>query len=424
MYLFLLSVGCALLVSFFCSVMEAVLLSLTPSQIGEVSLQRPRIGATWQRFKANIERPIAAILILNTAAHTIGASVAGARFNELVGPEWIMGFSLVFTYLMLQFTEILPKTIGVHYNRDIAVWIARPLSILTRVMSPVASLVHWVNRPFEGLPARVEQPHAVEEITALAGLARLANQISRHQERMIYGATRLSRMQVRDVMIPVEHLAFLSTSMSIGQALIAAHLEAHTRFPVCEEGDLDRVVGYVNFKELVYFMRTNPNAPNLRGIIRPLYYASPDQSAADLVRVFVDQHIHMAIVRDRSGATLGLVTLEDLVEELVGEIEDEFDRLPRMSHSLSGGTWMMGGGMTIGVLNATTGAKLADEHETISSWIVRRLGRLPKAGESFGEGPLTITVRRVRRGKVFEIMVVAPQSAAQPGAGRSEPPPP
>jgi putative hemolysin len=417
MALFVASVAFALLVSFCCSLLEAVLLSLTPSQIGEITLRRPRAGAMWQDFKANIDRPIAAILIFNTGAHTVGATVAGAQFNALFGAEWIVLFSLGFTYLMLQFSEILPKTFGVRYNRDIAVWLAQPLATLTSVMRPVVSLVHWVNKPFEGRRAGSGQPHAVEEITALAGLARISNQISGHQERIIHGATRLSRMKARDVMIPAEHLAFLSTSMSIGQALIAAHLEAHTRFPVCDEGRLDHVVGYVNFKELVYFMRTNPNAPNLRGIIRPLYYASPDESSADLLRVFVDQHIHMAIVRDAGSATLGLVTLEDLVEELVGEIEDEFDRLPRMSHSLSGGTWMMGGGVTVEAFNATTGANIPDERETISSWIIRRLGRLPKAGEVVEIGQTAVTVRRVRRGKVFEVMVVGPRAAGSANAG-------
>ncbi len=103
MWLFLLSVSAALLISGLCSLMEAVLLSLRPSQIAEISAQSPQTGAVWQSFKAEIERPIAAILVLNTAAHTIGASVAGAEFDALFGHEWIWVFSLVFTFLMLQF---------------------------------------------------------------------------------------------------------------------------------------------------------------------------------------------------------------------------------------------------------------------------------------------------------------------------------
>ena len=162
MVLFLVSVGIALFVSACCSLMEAVLLSLTPSQIGEIALRRPRLGTLWQQFKTQIERPIAAILILNTAAHTIGAAVAGARFHDLFGDEWIVLFSLAFTFAMLQFTEILPKTIGVRYGRDVAVWIAQPLALLTALMRPVVNLVHWLNKPLEGRRARAEQPHAAE----------------------------------------------------------------------------------------------------------------------------------------------------------------------------------------------------------------------------------------------------------------------
>lgn len=410
MMLFVVSVAGALLISAFCSLMEGVLLSITPSQIGEMSSRHPRSGAIWQHFKTNIERPIAAILILNTAAHTIGASVAGAQFGNLYGDEWIMAFSLGFTFLMLQYTEILPKTLGVRYNRQVALRITRPLALLTSVMRPIVAFVHWLNTPFEGRRSRPSQPYAVEEITVLAGLARLSKQISRHQERIIQGATRLSRVKAGDVMIPVEYIAFISNSMSIYDALVAAHLDAHTRFPVCEDGDVNRVVGYINFKELVYFMRTNPNDANLRGIIRPIHSATPEQPAAGLLSTFVDQHIHMSVVIDPQGRTLGLVTLEDLLEELVGEIEDEFDRAPRMVHSLSGGTWMMGGGVTIAELNAKVGTNIANGSETVSAWIINRVHRLPKPGEVIQEGQASITIRRVRRGKVFEVMVTSRQA--------------
>ena len=108
--------------------MEAALLSLTPSQVANMATRHPSVGAVWRGFKNNIERPIAAILILNTAAHTIGASVAGSEFDDLFGDRWIWLFSLLFTFAMLQYTEILPKTLGVHFNETLALWIARPLS--------------------------------------------------------------------------------------------------------------------------------------------------------------------------------------------------------------------------------------------------------------------------------------------------------
>jgi putative hemolysin len=185
MTLFVLSVSMALLISAVCSLMEATLLSLTPSQVADLAHRQPGIGKIWHRFKANIQPPIAAILLLNTAAHTIGASVAGSQFDKLYGDEWILAFSLVFTFVMLQFTEILPKTMGVRYNREVASFIARPLSAVVAGLTPLIRLIHWINRPFEGRKAKTEPQATIEEITALAGLARLSNQITSYQERII-----------------------------------------------------------------------------------------------------------------------------------------------------------------------------------------------------------------------------------------------
>ena len=166
MTLFLTSVFVALLVSALCSVLEATVLSLTPSQVAQLSSRHRRAGAIWQQFKARIDRPIAVILIVNTAAHTIGATVAGAQFELLFGDEGLLWFSLLFTYLMLQFTEILPKTLGVHYNSRLAPLIAVPLAVLIRVLAPVVYLIHFINRPFERKRDQ-SQPAPLEEITAL-----------------------------------------------------------------------------------------------------------------------------------------------------------------------------------------------------------------------------------------------------------------
>ena len=358
MTIFVASVVVALSISFCCSLMEAALLSLTPSQLANLSARHPGIGAIWRGFKTNIERPIAVILILNTAAHTIGASVAGAEFDELFGDRWIWLFSLLFTFAMLQYTEILPKTLGVYFNQTIAMWIARPLSLAIRVFTPLIHILHLLNRPFEGRRTEKRAPATLEEITSLAAMARLSKHIGAHQERIISRAAKLSQTSARQIMIPIEQVSMLSTAQTLPQALVAAHIDAHTRFPVCQDGDPNRVIGYVNFKEMIYFMTTNPSDPSLKGIVRPVHFVEPDSSASDLLQAFIDQHEHIAIVRDTEGHCLGLITLEDLMEELVGELQDEFDRLPRHVHSLSSGTWMFGGGVAMSEVAAKLGGGL------------------------------------------------------------------
>ncbi len=405
MVLFLISVSLALVISAICSLMEATLLSLTPSQVADIAKSEPQAGSIWQRFKTDIQPPIAAILLLNTAAHTIGASVAGSQFADLYGDKWILVFSLAFTFVMLQFTEILPKTLGVRYNREVARFIANPLNMVVVALNPLTKAIHFINRPFEGRSLKPERAATIEEITALAGLARLSDQISSYQERIIHGASRLAEISVEKIMIPVSQVSFLDSQQSISDAIIAAHIEAHTRYPVIDGDNHDRVLGYVNFKEMIYFMRTNPNDPSFQGIIRPVGFVSPDTSAADLIKGFVTDHVHMSIVRDANGRTLGMVTFEDLVEELVGDLEDEFDRLPRMAHSLPGGTWMLGGGKPMFEVASLLKQPLSDVSENLSAWLIRQLGRTPIPGESLQRNGFEFLIRRIRRGRVFEVAV-------------------
>ena len=406
MTLFITSVVLALAVSALCSLLEATLLSLTPTQVAELTNRQPRLGALWQGFKGNIERPIAVILLINTGAHTIGATLAGAQFELVFGDEGVIWFSLIFSYLMLQFTEILPKTLGVRQNRRLAPVIALPLAFLVRLLSPILYVVHLINRPFEGR-RRAEKSAPLEEIAALAGLARLSRFISPHQERVIKGATQLSDKLVRDVMIPLDQITFLTTSQSPSEALIAAHLDPHTRFPISEGADRNRLLGYVNLKELVYLLHTNPTDATLRGIIRPVHFVTVEQPANELMRVFIERHEHMAIVQDGGGKTVGLVTFEDVVEELVGEMEDEFDRLPRHLHPLTGGIWMAGGGLPVSELAQRTGLDLPDTQGSTSAWLIRRLGRTPKPNETVRIAGGEVMIRRVRRGCVFEVSVTS-----------------
>lgn len=404
MIVFIISVMTALCISFLCSVLEAALLSLTPIQIAGISQRRPSIGAICQSFKDDIEKPIAVILVLNTAAHTIGAAFAGSAFSDLFAGRWIWVFSLVFTILMIQYAEILPKTLAVRFNSEIAVIVARPLQFTVWLMMPVIKLIHLLNRPFESRKDK-SAPSTLEEISLLAGLARLSHQISSRQERIITKVSRLSQQSLAQIMVPLENISFISTAQTIGEALITAHIDLHTRFPVCENGDKDKIAGYINFKELIAFMRLNPTNPSLKGIIRPIQFASPQDSAADLMEIFSEQHIHMAVVRDASGHTLGLVTLEDIVEELVGDLEDEFDRLPRTLYVQDDNSWICGGGVSLKDLAKESGLNLPESSETISAWLLSSMKSVPKSGDIHRQGGIVFNIRRVRRGKPYEICV-------------------
>ncbi len=394
------SIVFALTISFCCSLLEAALLSLTPSQLAEIRQNNNRLGQLVKDLKDNVARPLAVILISNTAAHTIGAAVAGAQFAVLFGNHWLWGFSLAFTLIMVQYTEILPKNLGVRFSKSIMLIAARPLHIGGLVLLPVIKFVYLMNKPFEVKPEE-EPADTADEISALAGEARNEQLINHRQERIIKAAPLLSEQTASEVMLPVENISFLNSGQSLEECIKAAHVDFHTRYPVCENGNRDAVLGYVNFKEMVAVKQSGDNK-TLSSILRPIAFVRPDESAAALLERFATQHIHMSIVRSPDGKTLGMVTMEDIVEELVGELDDEFDSLPRTFYSPNSGFWVIGGGNSMSMLAREMRQDLPRRAEPLSVWFTRMIKHWPRVGDVFRYKNTEFTVRKVRRGRVLE----------------------
>jgi putative hemolysin len=218
----------------------------------------------------------------------------------------------------------------------------------------------------------------------------------------------------------------LNSSDSLEGALVAAHHDMHTRFPVTEtRGDPQGVIGYVNFKDIVSCLRLSPNEPSLRGILRPLSSYEASLTVAACLEQQIRNHNHIALVRDRDGTVLGMVTLEDILEELVGEIHDEYDRLP--AHvSPAGDGWIAGGNATLTYLKAATGIELpvVDDKpaKTLNEWVVANLGRPPQGGDEVKVDSVRILVRKVRRQLLQEALItrrapVPSEAHARPSVG-------
>ena len=392
---------CALVLSHICSLLEAAILSITPSQIAELRQKSQRSGEAVFALKSNVEYPVAVILIINTAAHTIGAAVAGASLNNIFHGRFMTAFSLIFTLLMVQYTEILPKTLGVRFNQQILRFAVKPLQIAIFIMKPLIKVTHFFNRPFEVRSPK--QPSTTEEISALAALARSKQAISSKQERIIRMVPHLSERKAKDVMIDAENISFLFSDQSLSDALNTTGCDFHTRYPVCDPDDRNRILGYVNFKEMVAVHRSHPGAMSITDIVRPISFTDPDDSAAELLERFAGQHCHMTIVKDpEDGKTLGLVTLEDIIEELLGDLDDEFDPLPRTFYSPGEFFWVVGGGVPMTLLCRDTHLDLPRRAEPASVWLTRLLKRHPKVGDVLRYRNAEFYVRKIRRGQVWE----------------------
>lgn len=430
MTLLIVSVAGALGISAICSVLEAVLLSLSQSQVEALAAKRPRVGNIWRGFKDNIQRPIGVILIINTAAHTVGATVAGAQFDALYGGEWVIVFSILFTYFMLQFTEILPKTLGVRYNQVLAPWVAPPLRLLVHGLQPILWFVQFVNKPFE--PKTKADDSTVQEITALASTARLAHLIDPRQERMIRTAARIDDLRVRQIMTPRTEVVCLRVQDDVQAILDTVQDGKYTRFPLCDP-DIDHVIGLVHIKDLFTHLDLVPGvfdikpidggtgpervlgvpgsalhvigsgSLNLRKICREPLFVPENAGVLTLLGDFQQSQQHFAIVVDEYGATSGVVTLEDIIEEILGDIDDEFDKPTRPLYVEEDTGFRINARMPIHELRALLPAMEIDDEgvDTVGGFAAKLLGKLPVQGDhvTFGRFHIEVTSadgRRVR----------------------------
>ncbi len=392
-------------ISALCSLLEACLLSMSHADIAEMASNRPKMGLIWNNFKGNIQKPIAVILIVNTISHTIGASLSGAQFDELFGPKWILLFSLIFSFAMIQWTEILPKTIGVKYNKNIAIVGTIPLRFLIRLFTPLIKLIELLNKPFIGKTSESTSVDAIKEISLLSQYAFLNNLISKDQEQIISRTIGLTKKKVKDIMIPKKEMKILNDHMSLMDALIEAHIHNHTRYPFVNHLNSNEIIGYINFKDIVSALQINPDNPSLKGISRPLMTFYEDDNFSKVFKKLIHTHQHIAIVNNRIDEVTGLVTLEDIIEEIIGEIEDEYDQLPSYFYPITNTRFVAGGGVLIGKLNEKLRVNLADSDLSIDEWIKKQNGFDQKTGNRFDYSGITFIIKKITRSKISELII-------------------
>ena len=382
MLIFITAVAVVLVVSFICSIFESVLLSLTRPQIELLVQKKRRAGRILTRFKDNMDVPIAAILILNTAAHTIGAAVAGASYQNVFDVSTLWMFSIIFTFAVLFFTEIIPKTLGVTYAPRLAAPVAHGIRWLTTLLYPLVMLSERVSRT---LRSEVDLPvTTAEEIRLLAMLGRSKGAVGTVTAGMIVGATQLRYLQAHDVMLPREEVRFLCGEMKREEIKEYVRMNRHSRFPFSPTRDLKDVSGIVLVKDLLdWLLHHDEDVVDWRAVTKEALIVPPNVPLMQLMRTFQDERRHLALIIDEYGTVEGIVTLEDVLEEIVGDIFDESDLPRREFQELEDGSLLARARIDLRKLS-TRLAIMWDpriEASTIGGLVTEKLERIPKVGD-------------------------------------------
>ncbi len=319
------AVSAAVLISAMCSLFEAVLYSVPLSHIESMAAEGRRAGRILQRLRQDVDRPISAILSLNTIANTAGAAIAGAAALKVFGNEWMVTFSAFFTLAILMFSEVIPKTAGVVYNRTLSILIARPLNLLVVLFTPFIWLTGLVTRLISR--GNVHDHVSQDELLSMARMGLKAGSIEADEAEVIQNVLSLQGKTVSEIMTPRTVAFSLSADATLQEAKENSRLLNHSRIPVFDK-DAEDVVGMVLRHDLLTALADGRGKTRVEELMRPVDFVAQSLSVHRLLRMLMDRRQHMLMVVDEFGGLVGLVSLEDVLEEILGkEIVDESDQV-------------------------------------------------------------------------------------------------
>ena len=318
----------SVLLSALCSMLEATLLSTPLSYITGLEEQGVKGSQLLKRLKQSPDRAISAILCLNTIANTVGASIVGSLVYDVYGSAIVGVFSTIFTFTILIFSEIIPKTIGTSYWRKLAIPAASIINAMIFIMFPLVWLLEHLTHLISSKSTQVSVSR--EDISAMVSVATEEEVIEKDEKKMIQNLLKLDEITAHEIMTPSTVVEMAEGNMTVREFYDSADL-THSRILVFDEDNSDYVIGYVLRQTVLEKMAEDKFKTRIRDISRPILSFPEDEPVGNIWEKFLEKKEHISVIIDEYGTFRGLVTLEDVIETMLGqEIVDETDEVVDM----------------------------------------------------------------------------------------------
>jgi len=427
----LLLVGC----NGFFSAVEFSLVAVRPSRIRQLVEAGDARARVVQALLGEMGRVVSGVqvgvtlasLLLGFLGEVTIAAVLEQMLGGLVSTErffLVHGFSMVVAFLSLTFLhvvlgELVPKTLSLERAERVALLVARPFSLFLSTFRPGISVLEGsarrINRALGASAVPRHMPvHSPEELQILVEQAREQGLFEAGEEKFIQSAIELSTVQVREIMVPRRDVHALPVEATLDEVLRMLAVTQRSRLPVYR-GSLDHPLGFIHVKDMLWVMLDRQRREeegvavpefHLRGEVRPIVIVPETKPAGELLGELRSRHTGMAMVVDEFGTILGLVTLEDLLEQIVGKIHDEFDVVEKPLR-LPDGAMVVEGALGMRELESQYSIELPEDpaYETLGGFVMARLGFIPRGGESFEEAGFRFTVMEVERRRVARVKI-------------------
>ncbi|MDX2495562.1 MAG: CNNM domain-containing protein [Desulfuromusa sp.] len=387
---------------------ETALLSLDKLRVRFLQQKKHPNADNLASLLDNPDRLLSGILVGNNLVNIAASVIATGLFVSYFGEsgEWLT--VLILTPILLIFSEICPKTYAAQYPEKMSFQVLKPIRFVVWALTPVIIVVSSISRLLTSFLRKHDSESlsvSEDEIKAMIEMGEESGVVATEQRQMLHGIFDLSETRVRDIMIPRTEVTGIDQSATFKEVLSTARQTRHSRFPVFSE-NLDSIVGVIHSKDILDYVGQIEHF-DLKELSRKPYYVPESKRIGVLLQSFRKKREHLAIVVDEYGGMEGIVTLEDVVEEIVGEIHDEYDIEEVDSRELGKGHFLVDAAMPLREVNRRFDLNLPEEHvTTLAGHLLQIMGKIPVEGDSCEEGNLLFRVRRMEDRRIEEVEMI------------------
>ena len=410
-----------IILSAFFSGSESAYFSLSEIDIGRLKEEKEKSRSV-RRVLSLLENPrrlLMSILIGNTIVNVAAATVAALFADKIISGERISSTSrilieiVVVTLIILIFSELSPKVFAIKRAARFSRLVSLPLLFIVKIFSPLSLMFEKITGSVSSL-LRIRSESIFfnrEEFKTLFEVGEEKGTLGTTEKEMIHSIFEFRETTAKEVMVPRMDMVCVEKNTPIEKVLSLVKEKGHSRIPVYD-GNIDNIVSILFVKDLLPYMKGKKKIPELLDLGRPVYFVPESKMLYDLLREFQRDRIHMAIVVDEYGGTAGLVTLEDVIEEIVGEIHDEYDKEKPLIRQLDENTWIADGKIDIEDLNEALGIDFPTEedYESLGGFIFSLLGRIPNEKEEIRYQNILLIVEKIQRQRIKKVRIVQEKS--------------
>ncbi len=397
-----------LIVSGFFSASETALTVLSKIRLRYMVDENVKGAKLVEKLTEQPDKLISSILVGNNIANIASSSLATAIALELFGGNAVAISTTVMTILVLVFAEITPKSLAAQNAEKVSLKVSKLLSLIITIVNPVVIVLNKVtNFLVTLLGGKVDKdtPYITEdELKSIVNVSHEEGVLEIEEKQMIYNVFEFGDLQIKDVMIQRTDISAIDISFDLNKIMEIIKEDKYSRYPVYDD-NIDNIIGILNVKDFIYSDYEENNF-NITEYIREPYFTYEFKRITELFKEMKKNRAHIAIVLDEYGGTAGIATIEDLIEEIVGEIEDEYDQVEKEIEKIGDGEYIVDGSTKILFINGFLGLNMeSDDFDSIGGFIMGQMGRLPKVGEVIMYENVKFTVKSVLKHRIQKIKV-------------------